>query len=120
MRVTRDSLSELISRGDVVSMHAVGRALVHLLNRQTTEEQRDNVTKNHNDRGFCPADARQGSIHAKYYMRHQQLQPWQVAHWLKTNAKGVPRLAKYWAQINEEAQKKAAVRAQQQQKQMAV
>lgn len=113
MRVTRESLTELICRGDAVAMHAIGRALVHLLNRQTNEEQRDNVTKNHNDRGFCPADARQGSIHAKYYIRHKQLQPWQVAYWLKANAKGIPRLAKYWAQINEEAQKKALAKAQQ-------
>ena len=115
MRVTRESLTELISRGDAVSMHAIGRALVHLLNRQTQEEARENVTKNHNDRGFTPADARYGSIHAKYYIRHNSLQPWQVAYWLKANAKGIPRLSKYWAQIDQEAQKKAVARAQQEQ-----
>jgi len=42
------------------------------------------------------------------------LQPWQVAYWLRANAKGIPRLSKYWAQLNEEAQKKSADRAQQQ------
>jgi hypothetical protein len=118
MRVTRESLTELISRGDAVAMHAIGRALVHLLNRQTSEEQRENVTKNHNDRGFTPADARQGSIHAKYYIRHKCLQPWQVTHWLRHNAKGIPRLSKYWAQLDQEAQKRAAARAQQQQPQL--
>ena len=44
MKVTRESLTELICRGDAVATHAVGRALVHLLNRQTREEQRDNTT----------------------------------------------------------------------------
>lgn len=118
MRVTRERLTELIRRGDAVAMHAIGRALVHLLNRQTNEEQRENTTKHHNDRGFSPADARLGSIHAKYYIRHKCLQPWQIAYWLRVNSKGVPRLSKYWAQIDQEAQKKAAARAQQQQPQL--
>jgi hypothetical protein len=111
MRVTKASLTELILRGDAVATHAVGRALVHLLNRQTREEQRDNTTRNLNDMGFTPADARQGCIHAKYYIKHKELAEWQMKYWLKPNAKGTLRLAKYWRQIDEEAQKKAVAKA---------
>lgn len=106
--ITKAQLTELITRNDAVAVHAVGRALVHLLNRQTQDEQRDNITRKHNQRGFTPADARQGSIHAKYYIKHRQLMDWQMQHWLKPNAKGTLRLAKYWRQLAEEAVKKAA------------
>ncbi len=111
MRVTRENLTALILRNDEVAMHAVGRALVHLLNRQTREEASSNTTKNHNNVGFTPADARFGSIHAKYYIKHRMLQDWQIKYWLKPNAKGTLRLAKYWAQLDEEAQKKAVAKA---------
>lgn len=104
--VTRDSFQALILRKDEVGMHAIGRALVLLLRRQTSEEQRAHVTKLDNQRGFTPADANSGSISAKYYMKHGELAEWQLARWRKPNAKGVARLAKYWAQINEEAELK--------------
>lgn len=106
--LTKAKLTALITRNDEVAVEAIGRALVHLLKRQTTEEQRDNSTKVHNMRGFTGADARQGSIHAKYFLKHKTLQPWQVQYWLKPNAKGTLRLAKYWAQLAEEAAKKSA------------
>ena len=109
--VTKAQLTQLITRNDEVAVEAVGRALVHLLNRQTTEEQRDNTTKNYNLRGFTPADARQGSIHARYFIKHRMLQPWQIQFWLKPNARGTLRLAKYWRQIDEEAKRKAVARA---------
>lgn len=109
--ITKAQLTALITRKDEVAMHAVGRALVHLLNRQTTEEANTNTTKNYNLRGFTPADARYGSIHAKYYIKNRMLQDWQVAYWLKPNAKGTLRLAKYWRQIDEEARKKAVAKA---------
>jgi hypothetical protein len=107
MKLTRDTVVQLVTRGDEVAMHAVGRALVHLLNRQTREESRDNTTRNLNDVGFTPADARFGSIHAKYFIKHRMLNDWQVAYWVKPNAKGVPRIAKYWRQLAEEAEKRA-------------
>ena len=107
MRVTKASLTELITRKDEIAMHAVGRGLVHLLNRQTREEAQSNTTRNYNLRGFTPADARMGSIHAKYYIKNRMLNEWQVAYWLKPNARGTLRIAKYWAQLDEEAAKKA-------------
>lgn len=109
--LTKAKLTALITRNDEVAMHAVGRALVHLLNRQTTEEANTNTTKNYNLRGFTPADARFGSIHAKYYIKHRILRDWQVAYWLKPNAKGTLRLAKYWRQLDEEAKRKAVAKA---------
>ena len=111
MALTRDQVIALVTRKDAVGMHAVGRALVHLLNRQTREESRDNVTRNLNDVGFTPADARMGCIHAKCYIKNGVLQDWQVAYWTKPNVKGVPRIAKYWRQLSEEADKKAVAKA---------
>ena len=106
--VTRAQLTELITRNDQeIVVHAIGRALVHLLRRQTQEEQRDNTTRNYNLRGFTPGDARQGCIHAKYFIKHGTLAEWQIRYWQKPNAKGIPRLAKYLRQIDEEAKKKA-------------
>lgn len=109
--VTKAQLTQLITRNDEVAVEAIGRALVHLLNRQTREEAQTNTTKIHNQRGFTPADARQGSIHAKCFIKHRTLAQWQVEYWLKPNAKGTLRLAKYWRQIAEEAQKKAVAQA---------
>jgi hypothetical protein len=111
MKLTREAVVQLVTRKDAVAMNAVGRALVHLLNRQTREESRDNTTRNLNDVGFTPADARFGCIHAKYFIRHRMLTDWQVAYWVKPNAKGVPRIAKYWRQLAEEAEKRAQQKA---------
>jgi hypothetical protein len=106
--VTKAQLTQLITREDAVAVHAIGRALVHLFNRQTTAEQQSNDTRVHNLRGFTAADARQGCIHAKYYLKHRQLADWQKEYWLKPNRKGTLRLAKYWRQLAEEARKKVS------------
>lgn len=107
MKLTREAVIQLVTRKDDVGMNAVGRALVHLLNRQTREEAQANTTRNLNDVGFTPADARFGCIHAKYFIKNRMLQDWQVAYWTKPNAKGIPRIAKYWRQLAEEAERKA-------------
>lgn len=110
MALTRENVIALVTRTDAVAMHAIGRALVHLLNRQTREEARDNLTRNLNDRGFTPAVARRGCIHAKCYIKRGELEDWQVRYWQQPNAKGVPRIAKYWRQLAEEAARKAVER----------
>jgi hypothetical protein len=97
----------MISAGDPRAVHAIGKALVHLFNRQTDDEQATNDTHVHNARGFTGADAYSGSITAKYYLKHRTLLDWQVDRWVKKNGKGYARLSKYWKQINEEAVKKA-------------
>lgn len=104
--VTRESFTALVQRGDEVAMHAVGRAMVHLFNRQTENEKDANTTNVHNLRGFTAGDGRSGCITAKYYIKHRALAAWQMERWIKPNSKGVPRIAKYWAQMNEEAERK--------------
>lgn len=110
MKITRDVFEGLVKREDEVGAHAIGRALVHLLRRQTTEEAASNTTRTHNLRGFTPADARRGCIHAKFYIKHKRLDAWMVEYWLKPNAKGTSRIGKYWSQINEESQRIQAAR----------
>lgn len=106
--VTRESLTQLVLRGDDVAMHAIGRALVHLLDRQTRVEAETNTTRDWNEVGFTGVDGRTGALSAKYYIKHGRLQQWQVDKWTKLNKRGVPRIAKYWKQIDEEAKQKAA------------
>ena len=93
-------------------MHAVGRALIHLYNRQTAYEQRIEATVVHNDIGFTSGDGKRGVSMAKYYMRHGKLTERQVAYWQgdgygKLNR---PRITKYWKQLCEEARKKEAAK----------
>jgi hypothetical protein len=73
----REEFIQLITRKDEVGMHAIGRALVHLFNRQTEDEKATSDTRHHNARGFTPADAKRGSITAKYYIKHRKLEDWQ-------------------------------------------
>lgn len=106
MTLTREKFNELIHRDDDVGMHAVGRALVHLFNRQTADEKVTNDTKVDNGRGFTSGDARSGSISAKFYLKHHRLDDWQLKAWRKPSRKGGSRLGKYFRQIAEEAAKK--------------
>ena len=107
MSFTRERFLALVTRTDEVGIHAIGRALVHLFNRQTADEKAENDTKCTNHRGFTSGDARQGSLSAKYYLKHKTLQLWQIAQWTRPSAKGTTRLGKYYRQIAEEAAKKA-------------
>ena len=103
---TREKFVELISRDDEVGMHSIGRALVHLFKRQTEAERAINSTAVHNARGFTPADARVGSITAKYYIKNKKLLDWQMEQWTAANDKGRLRLEKYYRQIAEEVSAK--------------
>jgi len=103
--VTRESLIALLKneerRADVI-----GRALVVLFNRQTESEKRVNTTQLHNTIGFSGADAKDGTITAKYYLKHKKLLPWQIDNWMK-DFRGFPRICKYHKQLNEAALLKA-------------
>jgi hypothetical protein len=103
----RSEFNELITRNDEVGMHAIGRALVHLFNRQTEDEKATSQTRHDNQRGFTHGDARRGSITAKYYIKHRKLMDWQIEYWLKRQRNGTTRIGKYYGQILEEAKKKA-------------
>lgn len=85
----------------------VGRALVHLFNRQTEDEKFTDDVKHNNAVGFTPADAKSGSITAKTFLKRKVLLDWQLEIWVKPNTKGIPRIAKYHAQLNQEAKAKS-------------
>ena len=107
--ITKDSLQKMLdsdNKGYV--MHVVGRALVALFERQTTEEQRTDDTKVDNSIGFAGCDARSGSLTAKSYLKYHALQDWQVEKWTKKGENGYSRLSKYWKQLNEVAEAKKA------------
>jgi hypothetical protein len=106
LTMKRTEFNTLIERTDPVGAHAIGRALVHLLRRQTQDEQRDNITRHRNAVGFNGGDGRRGVITAKYYIKHNKLEQWQIKYWLQKDAKGHSRLGKYYKQIAEEANKK--------------
>lgn len=101
----------IVNADDDKVQHIVGRALVALFNRQNESEKADNTAKVTNNRGFCQSDARQGSITAKYYIKHRKLESWQIERWLKRDCRGTMRIQKYWKQLDEVAREKAARKA---------
>lgn len=110
MIVTKESLVKLL-QDERLQQHVVGRALVALFDRQTRDEQATNDTRNHNTVGFSGADAKSGSLTAKFYLKHQYLEPWMVERWVRPSGKSQqPRLCKYVRQLNEIAAEKAARR----------
>ena len=109
--VTRDSLISMLNSGnDAHVQQVVGRALVAIFNGQTEGEKNSNVTNHDNGIGFTGADAYSGSLSAKSFLKYGSLLDWQLAKWLKPNVKGVPRIAKYHAQLNTIAVLKAAAK----------
>lgn len=99
--VTRESLQNMLeNENQNYVANVIGRALVVILNNQTRDEQAMNATTQHNGIGFTGADARTGSITAKYFLKHKTLQDWQIAKWTKLGKKGYARLAKYHTQLN--------------------
>lgn len=102
--LTKDGLLELLATND----KAIARALIVLHNRQTSDEQAQEVTNHHNGRGFRPCHSRMGSSMAKFYLRYNYLSSKQVAYWRIRNSKGQMKIAIYHAQILEEAAKKSA------------
>ena len=103
--VTREAFIDLLNGPNQVAV--IGRALVHLFNRQTEAEQQANDTRVLNDMGFTGADGYSGCLSAKFFLKHGRLEQWQIDRWMKPNKNGVPRIAKYWKQMDEEAKKKA-------------
>lgn len=106
MLVTRESLQSLIERKPV---ETVGRALVAIFKLGQTESERSgNTAEVFNGIGFSGADARSGSITAKYFIKHGTLLDWQVEQWSKPAKNGYPRLCKYVKQLNAIAEAKRA------------
>lgn len=100
--LTREGITQLLLTNDA----AVGRALVVLFNRQTQSERQDQMTKHNNAIGFTSGDGRQGAMHAKIYIRNGNLEQWRLDYWRQRNRKGTPRIAKYWRQLIDAAERK--------------
>lgn len=110
--ITKSSLGRMIETAAPEKLqHIIGRACVSLFNRQIDSEKAMNDSVVTNLRGFSSNDARQGSITAKYYLKHGYLEAWQVNQWLKVNVRGTMRIQKYWRQLDEIAREKAAKKA---------
>lgn len=113
MIVTKESLIHLLDSSPLPKrIQVVGRALVVIYNNQTSGEQANNLTAEQNGVGFTGADAYSGSLTAKYFLKHKTLMPWQLDMWTARNASGVPRIAKYWKQLNRAAEANAALKQQ--------
>ncbi len=108
--VSRDSLQAMLNdTRPRFAEQVIGKALVQIFRRQTESEQASNTTNNLNNIGFAGCDARSGSIHAKYFIKHRKLDQWMIDKWLKIGRSGYSRLTKYHRQLNEiaiEKQKK--------------
>jgi hypothetical protein len=108
-KFTKEYIQALLMREDEVGMHAVGRALVLLHNRQTYTEQRAKEVQWNNGRGFTPTDAEWGTDMARFYLSRNFLSPRQLAVWRRPNSQGIPRICKYWRQIQEDAMQKHGI-----------
>ena len=105
--VTRDTIRNMLRNDNRKYVETViGRALLALLDRQTEDEKVAADTRVWNAVGFSGADARSGTLTAKYFAKHGRLEDWQVEKWTKPAKNGYPRLCKYAKQLNEIALEK--------------
>jgi hypothetical protein len=109
-KLTKEYIQALLMREDEVGMHAVGRALVLLNKRQTYSERVAKEVQRNNGRGFTPVDAEMGTDMANYYQRTNRLTQKQLAVWRRCNTQGIPRICKYWKQIQEDAMEKHGIK----------
>jgi len=109
MQITKRVLEVMINEADLDrKARLIGRACLALFRRQTEDEKNANTTTHTNQRGFTQGDARQGSITAKYFIKHGTLQAWQIELWTRREARGNMRISKYWRQLDEEAKARAS------------
>ncbi len=108
---TKETITKLLMRDDTVGMHAVGRALQVLTRRQTEDEIRVRQTKHSNMRGFTKSDGKRGVEDSmKYRSAGDYLSKYDLLYWRTADKRGTPRIAKYWGQLVEEAELKAAAK----------
>lgn len=102
MQLSKETIINLLATND----KAIGRALLVLNARQNIDERRDQQSKWRNNRGFRPCHARMGTSMAEYYQQHEFLTSKQIAYWRVRDKTGTMRIAIYWRQLLEEAEKK--------------
>jgi hypothetical protein len=71
---TKEGIAELLATNNTM----VGRSLVQLFKRQTSDEQAAHITMHNNARGFNGVDAQILSSLAEFYMRNDYLSPKQL------------------------------------------
>jgi hypothetical protein len=91
----RDFVAHLILKKSNVAL----RALLALYDRQTPLEQATAETLSSNGRGFNKTDANTFTKMAEGAIQRGYLTAQELAVCRKLDKRGVPRLAKYWAQI---------------------
>jgi len=105
--VTRDTLRSMLNVADTErKVQIIGRALVRIFEGQTAAEKVQNDTTEDNGIGFSGADAKAGTLTAKYFLKHRNLLDWQLEKWMALSG-GYPRICKYHKQLNAIAEKKA-------------
>lgn len=86
----------------------IGRALAAIYRNQTAAEQNHTTTITKNGIGFSKPDARVGTIGARMFNAHGELQQWVVDVWMRPTKDGMPRICKYANQLQAIAEAKAA------------
>jgi hypothetical protein len=100
--------AELIREKLLTDDRWLARALVALNDRQTTDEQRDEVTRYHNEQGFRPMHAKRGTSMARFYLKTGFLTPKQLAWWRARTDSGKTRIEIYAGQLKKVAEAKQA------------
>lgn len=94
----KDRIVELLATND----KAVGRALLRLMQNQTSDEQVAEDVKYRNFKGFRPCHARMGTSMAKFFRDKGYLSPKQAAYWRVRDKKGNMRIGIYAGQLLKE------------------
>jgi hypothetical protein len=94
----KERIVELLATND----KAVGRALLRLLQNQTSDEQDAEDVKYRNFKGFRPCHARMGTSMAKFFQNRGYLTEKQAAYWRVRDKKGNMRIGIYAGQLLKE------------------
>ena len=94
----KERIVELLATND----KAVGRALLRLLQNQTSDEQVAQTVKHRNNRGFRPCHARMGTSMAEFFREKGYLSPKQASYWRVRDKKGNMRIGIYASQLLKE------------------
>jgi hypothetical protein len=95
---TKERVVELLATND----KAVGRALLRLLQNQTSDEQVAQNVKYRNNTGFRPCHARMGTSMAEFFQSKGYLTAKQAAYWRVRDKNGNMRIGIYANQLLKE------------------
>lgn len=95
---TKEKIISLLETND----KAVGRALLRLLQNQTSDEQIAQDVKHRNNQGFRPCHGRMGTSMAEFFKSKGYLSPKQAAYWRVRDRNGNMRIGIYANQLLKE------------------